>query len=124
MSKRVLVIDPSRTIQIVLSNSLQQAGHQVICTTPQEALGILAGLNDVPHIIFLGIDYEKTGYKVIQCVKNHVAYMNTSFIAMMSEEEKTTIQRMLSEISKQINIRYLVKPFRIQQALELVSAPT
>ncbi|MBV9230071.1 MAG: hypothetical protein JOZ18_12215 [Chloroflexi bacterium] len=118
MSKRILVVDRSRTIQILLYNYFCNAGHQVIIrSSPQEALHVLAGLYDAPDMIFLAIDYEKTAYQVIQYVRTHTQYAHTGLVALVLEEEKAAIQRTL----KQPNIHYLVKPFHIQDALALVS---
>ncbi|MBV9231553.1 MAG: response regulator [Chloroflexi bacterium] len=117
MSKRILVVDRSRTIQTLLSTYLRNAGHQVITrSTSQDALQVLAVFADVPDLIFLAIDYQKTAYQVIQYVQAHAQYAHTRFVAMVLQEEKADILRTL----KGANVRYLVKPFSIQDALALV----
>ncbi|MBV9227934.1 MAG: response regulator [Chloroflexi bacterium] len=119
MSKRILVVDPSRTIQTLLSTYFRNAGHQVLTrSTPQDALQVLATLTDAPDLIFLAIDYQKTAYQVIQYVQAHTQYAHTMCVAMVLQEEKADIQRTL----KGLNVRYLVKPFPIQDALALVAA--
>ena len=118
--KRILVVDQSRTIQIMLRTYFGNAGHQVItCSTLQEAFRVFTGLRDAPDTIFLAIDHEKEAYKVIAYVKEHGAYTHTCIVALVLQEEKAGIQRTLGES----NVRYLVKPFHIQEALALVSAP-
>ena len=118
-SRRILVVEPSRTIQILLRTCFENAGHQVITRkTPQEALRLLAGLQAAPDPIFLAIDYEKTAYQVIQYVQAHAQYAHTGLVALVLQEEQADIQRAL----KGSNVRYLVKPFLIQDALALVSA--
>jgi CheY-like chemotaxis protein len=63
VGKRILVLDRSRTIQIVLAHAFRNAGHHVImCMKPQEALAVLADLNEAPDVLFLEIDYEKEAY--------------------------------------------------------------
>jgi DNA-binding response OmpR family regulator len=120
MNKRILVVDRSRTLQTLFSIYFRNAGHQVlVCPTAQEALRVLAGLQDVPDMIFLTIDYEKEAYKVIQYTKEHVRYAHTSLVALVLEEEKTGIERAL----RGSNVRYLVKPIAIQEAVALVSVP-
>jgi CheY-like chemotaxis protein len=76
MSKRILIVDPSETIQILLSMHFSNAGHQVlVCSTPQEALKLLAHLEDAaPDLIFLDIDQKKEAYKVIGHLKTRIAY--------------------------------------------------
>jgi CheY-like chemotaxis protein len=118
MSKHILVVDESRTIQILLSTHFGNAGHQVIMsTTIQGALNVLAGLRDAPDLIFLAIDYEKTAYQVIQYVKEHATCAHTHLVAMVLQEEKAGIQQTLNGL----NVSYLVKPFLIQDALTLVA---
>lgn len=120
MSKRILVVDESRTIRTLLRIYFGNAGHQVLlCSTSQEALRVLAGLQEAPDMIFIAIDYEKEAYKVIQYVKEHATYAHTGLVALVLQEEKTGIQLALSWS----NVGYLVKPFAIQDVVALVSAP-
>ncbi|HZR39879.1 MAG TPA: response regulator [Ktedonobacteraceae bacterium] len=116
-SKRIFVIDRSRTIQIILRTHFCNAGHQVImCSNPQEALGMLPDLPDAPDMIFLAIDDQKEACRVIDFVKKQGA--DTHIVAMVIKEEQEDIQRVL----KATDVSYLVKPFPIQDALTLVSA--
>lgn len=120
MSKRILVIDPSRTIQTLLSTYFINAGHRVvICSTMQEALNTLASLHHVPDMIFLAMDYKKEAYKVVSYLKEHEAYAMTRLVGMGDQEERAVLQRTLGES----RTSYLVKPFHIQDAMALVSAP-
>lgn len=120
MRKRILVIDQSRTIQLLLSTYFQMNGHQVImCGTAQEGLTILAGLQEAPDVIFVNIDYQKEAYKVIEYVEANEQYANTSLVAMVLPEEQANIQRTL----KERDVSYLAKPFHIQDALAFVSVP-
>jgi two-component SAPR family response regulator len=119
MSKYIVVIDGSRTIQVLLSTYFKNAGHLVTTfSTPPEALHALTVVQDIPDIIFLFIGYEKHAYDFIAYVKSHAKYARTVLVAMVLQEEKASIQRTLNRS----NIRYLVKPFHIQDALALVSA--
>ncbi len=118
MRKHILLVDQSRTIQVLLVTYFRNTGHAVIvCSTPQEALHVLAGLHPVPDSIFLAVGQSKEAYKVINHVKEHEAYSSTRLIAMVAEEEKAALERTL------YGVIYLVKPFHIQDALALVSTP-
>jgi DNA-binding response OmpR family regulator len=118
--KRVLIIDRSRTIQLVLSTNLRNAGYEVLtCGTPKEALGLLAGPAAAPDIIIVAIDFAKEAYKVIQYVKEHLSHTPIRFVAVVLPEEMQAIQRTLKEAP----VDYLVKPYKIQEVLKLVSAP-
>ena len=91
-----------------------------MCTTPQEALRVLADLHDAPHSIFLAVHaHEQDDYRLIQYVKAQAAYARTSLVALVLQEDKAHVQRTL----KDTHVSYLVKPFRIQDALAIVSSP-
>jgi DNA-binding response OmpR family regulator len=83
----------------------------------REALGVLAGMDEVPDVLFLEIDYEKEAYQVMRYVREQRAESQTKLVAMVLQEEKADIERAL----KEINVCYLVKPFQIQEALALIS---
>jgi DNA-binding response OmpR family regulator len=119
MSKRILIVEKSRTIQTLLSTYFKNAGHRVItCSTMQEALDTLAGLDSVPDMIFLAMDQKKEAYKVIAYIKEHEAYAVTRLVGMGNQEEQAALQRTLGAS----RVSYLVKPFHIQDAMALVSA--
>ena len=118
MSKRILIIDQSRTIQTLLSTYFKNGGHQVIAqSTPQQALQVLETLRDAPDMIFLALHIdEKAAYQVIRYVKGWATYDHTELVVMVSQEDKPHIERTLTHIT----IHYLVKPFHIRQALAFV----
>ena len=119
--KRIVVIDRSKTIQVILYACLRNAGHLVhTYNTPQEALHALTVIQDfVPDLIFLCIGYEQSAYDFVASVKTQGTYAQARLVAMVLQEEKARIQRTLNW-SK---VSYLVKPFLIQDALALVSGP-
>ncbi len=121
MSKRILVVKRSRTIQTLLSIYFRSAGHQVlVCSTPQEALRILADLHEAPDRIFLAVHaHEQDDYRLIQYLKVQTAYARTSLVALVLQEDMAQVQRRLRDTQ----VSYLAKPFRIQDALALVSVP-
>ena len=116
--KCIVVIDRSKTIQIILYTSLRNAGHLVhTYNTPQEALHALTVIQDlVPDLIFICIGYEQSAYDFISYVKSQPTYGRTRLVAMVLQEEKARIQRILSW-SK---VSYLVKPFKVEDAVALV----
>jgi DNA-binding response OmpR family regulator len=120
MYKRIVVIDQSRTIQMLLRTYFGNAGHLVLtCSTAEEALRVFTGLLHAPDFIFLTIDHEKEAYNVITYVKAHVAYAHTSLVILVLKEEQEAVQQTLGTF----HVSYLPKPFHIQEALALVSAP-
>jgi CheY-like chemotaxis protein len=121
MQKRIFIIDPSRTLQILLSTHLKQLGHQVVMSgSPAEALPMLVALKEVPDVILLTLDTEKKeAYKLVRYVKKQTIYAQTHLVALVHKEEQAAIQRTLGEE----RVSYLPMPFQVQQVLALVSAP-
>ena len=120
MSKLILVVDPSSTVQAVLSTCFGNAGHRAITrSTIQEALNTLASLYNAPDMIFLAMDQKKEAYKVIAYIKEHEEYANTRIIGMGNQEEQAALVRTLGAS----RTGYLVKPFHMQDVERLVSAP-
>ena len=120
-SKRILVVERSRTIQTLLSIYFRNAGYQaLVCSTPQEALRLLADLRDAPDCVILAVHaQEQDDYRLIHSVKAQAAYARTSLVALVLQEDMTQIQHRLRDTQ----VSCLGKPFRIQDALALVSAP-
>ncbi len=121
VSKRILVVERSRTIQTLLLIYFRGSGHQVlVCSTPQEAMRVLTGLRDAPDSIFLAVHaHEQDDYRLIHYVKAQAAYVDVSLVALVLQEDMAQIQRRLRDIQ----VSYLGKPFRVQDALALVSLP-
>ena len=119
MSKRILAIERSRTIQTLLSIYLRNAGHQVlVCSTPQEALKLLANLRQAPECIVVAVHApEQDDYRFIHTIKGQVDYAGVHLVALVLQEDMAEVQRRL----KDVRVSYLNKPFRIQDALALVS---
>jgi CheY-like chemotaxis protein len=83
-------------------------------------LQLLADLHDAPDSIFLAVhEPEQDDYRLLQYVKARADYACTNLVALVVQEDIAQIQRRLRDMS----ISYLVKPFRIQDALALVSVP-
>lgn len=118
MRKRILAIDQSPTIQVLLATFLEMEGHQVItCSTAREAVAILSGLQQPPDVIIVSIDYHKEAYRVFASTQAHERYSGVRFVAMVLPAELDSIQRTLQgrEVS------YVHKPFHIQDVLASVS---
>jgi DNA-binding response OmpR family regulator len=120
MSKRVMIIDPSKTIQILLSMNLQKAGHRVLAySTPREAWQAMESMSEVPEVILLFVGYQRSGYGLIASVHASPRYAHTHLVALVLREERASIQRRL----RHIPVSYLVKPFEMQEVLALIDAP-
>ncbi len=118
VSQRILIIEPSRIIRLLLDIHLRQAGHRVIVTDgPQEGLRVLRGLNkDVPDLIFMAVHAQcKEDYQVIHYLQEHAHYAHTTMVPMLTRKESERELRTLARTHSPC----LIKPFRIQDALSL-----
>jgi two-component system, chemotaxis family, chemotaxis protein CheY len=117
--KKVLTVDDSVTIRMVIKRTLSQAGYEVLeAPNGAEALKIIE--NDELHLVIS--DYNMpvmNGLELMTEVKNNPAYKKNKFIpfvmltAVMGED--------LKEKALAVGARaYLVKPFQPQQVLEMV----
>jgi len=100
---------------------LQQAGHHVLVySSSQEALQAPGVFQDAPDLVFLAVHPAlKEDFEVIWSVKAQAKYAFTELVVMVLQEDQAQVQRTLREA----NVSYLLKPFRIQDAISLVSAP-
>jgi DNA-binding response OmpR family regulator len=116
MSRHILVSDASRVIRTLLQIYLQQAGYRVVvCSNSFEAWQILLATPEAPDHLFLAVHASLKGdVGLMRFVKAHEKYAQTSLVAMVSLK----VQRTLRETQ----VSYLLKPFRVQEALALVSA--
>lgn len=120
MSKRILVIDSTRVIRLLLHLHLAQAGHQVIAVEDaRKGWETLQALQqEVPEIIFLGVHVPgEEDLRVLHSIVAHAWLARTTVIVVVSREDSARVQRAL--VGRPI--QYLVKPFRIQDALALAS---
>lgn len=122
MGKHILIVDRSRTIQMLLSTYFGNAGHHVLLSNmAQEAVGVLGFHHLPPDLIFLAVHaQEKDDYKLIRHVKEQPKYAQTGLVVMVLQEDIAQVQQVL----KEVQVSYLPKPFLIQDALALVSVPT
>jgi DNA-binding response OmpR family regulator len=120
MNRHILVSDASRVIRTLLQIYLQQAGYRVLlCSNPQEAFQILLATPEAPELLFLAVHASSKGdVELIRFVRTRAKYAQTTLVAMVLPEEQAKVQRSLRET----NVSYLLKPFRVQEALALVSA--
>ncbi|MBV9706670.1 MAG: hypothetical protein JO125_04615 [Chloroflexi bacterium] len=123
MSKRILVIEPSRTHRAIFALNVRQGGHHVVLFKDYEAA--LAAfprfLAQPPDMAFVALhaDRPESAQTLMQL---SVRCPQTTLIMMITQEESTkfTVQRLASAVLAVP----LLKPFRIRDVLALVAAPT
>ncbi|MBV9690366.1 MAG: response regulator [Ktedonobacteraceae bacterium] len=122
MSKRILVIEPSRTIRAIFALKVQQVGHQVtIFKNYEVALAALPRLcQQPPEIAFVALHADRPE-SAQALMRLRVLCPQTTLIMMISQDEskKLVVQR----IAGAVLAVPLLKPFRIQDVLTLVATP-
>ncbi len=127
MGRRVLVVEPSRTMRKLLEIYLQQDTHQVMLfagyAEARLALSLPQVRTNLPEIAFVATNASwPDSYQFIDELQQrcHGTLMRT--IIMLTREELThpKVQRLLQG---QQQIVPLVRPFRVQDMLALAAAP-
>ncbi|MBX7078324.1 MAG: response regulator [Nannocystaceae bacterium] len=109
-----LIVDDSRAIRSVIARMLRQAGWTVSeAGHGQEALEVLASLDDAPDIAL--VDWNMPvmdGYALLQALRSNPGYEQMQIMMVTTETE---IERMQQALAAGAN-EYLMKPFT-QEAL-------
>lgn len=123
-SKRVLVIDLSRTIRTLILMTCHQHKHQSMAfASYEEAMERLPLLCELPpDLAFLALrsDYQEQGRQVAQRMRQLYG-MRPTLIAMIGREEQ--YHRHLQQTVLAHTMYTLVKPFLIQDVVAPLNAP-
>ena len=122
MGKRILVIEPSRTIRAIFSLNVQSVGHQVVLFKVYEAaIAALPRLcTPPPDLAFVAVHAARP--KSAQALTGLRALCpQTTLIMMITQEDsrRFAVQRLLGAVLAVP----LLKPFRIRDVLGLVATP-
>ncbi|MBV8693983.1 MAG: response regulator [Chloroflexi bacterium] len=119
--KRILVIEPSRTIRGFLAVYLQEAGHQLIMfedyQTPAQMLPAFQA--QPPELAFVALRTTRAeSFRIIDLLRRQFTHM--TLIIMMAQEESReyAVQRLL-DTAQAVP---LLKPFRIKDVFSLIAA--
>lgn len=116
MGKRILVIEPSRTIRALLEITLRNAGHHVAAFADTAAAFAFLSQGQVhrepPDMAFVALHVSaKESYKVIELLMRH--YPHLLMIVILRPDDGQTEQQRLQAIGT----RYLTRPFTVQDIL-------
>jgi DNA-binding response OmpR family regulator len=116
MSKRILVIEPSRTIRVLLAITLHNAGHHVAAFADTAAAFAFLSQGQVhrepPDMAFVALHASaKESYKVIATLIWH--YPHLLMIVILRPSDGQTEQQRVQAIGA----RYLTRPFTVQDIL-------
>ncbi len=126
MNRRVLVVEPSRTMRKLLEIYLQQSGHQVALFASYAEAGFALTLpqfrTNPPEVAFVSMNTSwPESYRFIEELRQRPRGAFTKIVVMVTQEEHThpKLQRLLQDGQ----VIALIKPFRVQDALALASTP-
>jgi DNA-binding response OmpR family regulator len=119
--KRILVIEPSRTVRGILAVYLQEAGHQLVMfedyQTPVQRLPAFQA--QPPELAFVALHTARPeSFRIIELVRRQFTHM-------------TLIIMMAQEASREYTVRWLLyaneatpllKPFHIKDVFYLIAA--
>jgi DNA-binding NtrC family response regulator len=116
MNKRILVIEPSRTIRVLLDITLRNAGHHVAAFADTAAAFAFLSQGQVhrepPDMAFVALHSSaKESYKVIATLIRR--YPHLLMIVILQPEEGQTAQQRIQAIGAM----YLMRPFTVQDIL-------
>ena len=126
MNRRILVVEPSRTIRKLLEIYLQCGGHQAVIFASygeaRYALTFPQFRAYPPELVFVAIHVSQLeSHRFIEELRRRYAHTFTKIVVMVAQEESEHQQ--VRRLIQDEQIILLLKPFRIQDALALVSAP-
>ncbi|MBV8821508.1 MAG: response regulator [Chloroflexi bacterium] len=121
MGKRILVIEPSRTIRAILSIYLQQVGHQVMLFKDYEAAtqALIRFQTEPPNMAFVALHTNRLESTRIVGLLRRLYAQTTIVIMTAQEDSKQYAVQHLMQVTQAIP---LLKPFWIQEVLALVAA--
>ncbi|MGF1487246.1 MAG: response regulator [Prochloraceae cyanobacterium] len=115
---KVLCIDDSQTIQIIVARSLSLAGYQVIGNTDplKGVMFLLEGHN--PDIIIMDIKMPNVGgYKLLKLIKNSTKLKDIPVIMLTSQNKEFDKMK-----AKTLGaVAYVTKPFSCNHLIETVN---
>lgn len=125
MHKRILVVDSSRILRMLLAVSFRKYGHEVFCCTQyEEGRETLARLRkQPPDLLFVALHTSTDeGVEFIGWLRRQPFSWNMPIVAMMTAEECT--HRRVQPLLHNREVMPFLKPFRVQEAMSLLALAT
>ncbi len=117
MSVKVLTIDDSKAVRMILSRHLKQFGVEIV-EAENGAVGLLKAKETLPNLILL--DYNMPvmdGYSTLDCLKKDPAVKAIPVIMLTTEAVQETVMRLIK-----LGLRdYITKPFSREDFLKKVN---
>ena len=122
MSKRILVIEPSRTHRAIFVLNLRQGGHHVVIFKDYEAaLAAFPRFHEQPpDLAFVALHADRP--ESAQALMRLRAFcLQTTLVMMITQGDSRKL--LMQRIKAAVLAMALVKPFLIRDVLALVAAP-
>jgi len=122
MGRRILVIEPSRTIRAIFALNVPQGGHQVVIFKDYEAA--LAAFprfhQQPPEVAFVAL-YADRPESAQALMGLRAVCLQTTLVMMITQGDSRKL--LMQRIKAAVLAMALVKPFLIRDVLALVAAP-
>jgi CheY-like chemotaxis protein len=123
MGKSLLVIEPSRTIRVLLDIYLRRDGNQLtIFADYREALQTLALPSfqaRPPDLVLVRLrPSQQESYQVIEYLRRRSCYARTRIVGLIAQEDEG--HRQFERLVREKQVVTLINPFRIQHLMEIV----
>lgn len=113
---KVLVVDDSKTIRIMMENGLKKSGYEVITAIDGED-GLIKAFTDQPDIIVLDVMMPKlNGFQVCRKIKRDERTKHIPVLMLTAQDQKEEILEGFNAGADE----YLCKPFKFDELLSQV----
>jgi CheY-like chemotaxis protein len=117
MSKRILTVDDSKVMRMMIKNALKDSGFEILeASCGQE--GIESAAKNQPDLIILDITMpDLNGIEVLEHLRKSSSNSKTPVIMLTAESDEKTVQRASS-----LGVSgYIAKPFTIDRVTKAVA---
>ncbi len=113
MGKKILVVDDSKTVRMMLEDGLINVGYQVVTArNGKEALEVVQSVR--PDLILSDVYMpEMSGLELCQSLHENVLYSDIPFVVMSTENNAGNMKKMMEYGAA----AFIIKPFNLEQLM-------
>lgn len=119
MKSKILVVDDSYYMRVVLRNLLLDAGHEVIgeASSGEEAMKIIGEKS--PNLVMLDLILpDTTGLEILKAIKKNNPELKVIMVSAVGQD------MVVKEALHNGALAYIIKPFKEEKVLEVVESVT
>jgi response regulator RpfG family c-di-GMP phosphodiesterase len=113
MGKKILVVDDSKTVRMMLKDGLIKEGYQIVtANNGKEALEVVQSVQ--PDLILSDVYMpEMSGIELCQSLHENVLYSDIPFVVMSTENDAGNMKKMMEYGAA----AFIIKPFNLEQLM-------